>query len=165
MITLVIGRTWDGRLLPEPERSRLRLGYDDEHLRIEVDAPYAGDPPPPGLPGPTDRLWEHEVVELFVAGPDTRYTEIELSPHGHHLVLRLDGVRNPVQTMLPLDYEATIEGDRWRGVARLAGSLLPARPARCNAYRIARGHHQAFAPVPGEAPDFHQLDRFVPWVL
>ena len=165
MITLVIGRTWDGALLPEAERTRLRLGFEGDALRIDVDAPYAADPPPPGAPGPTDRLWEHEVVELFVADAGQRYTEIELSPHGHHLVLRLDGVRRPVQAGLPLDFSARLSGDRWQGTARLSRQLLPPRPARCNAYRIGGGRHQALVAVPGAAPDFHQLDHFVPWPL
>ena len=37
-----------------------------------------------------------------------RYIEIELGPHGHHIVLLLDGVRNAVAKLLPIQYEATI---------------------------------------------------------
>jgi hypothetical protein len=164
-VTLVIGRTWDGDLLDVADRTTLRLTLDDASLRIEVDAPYAGDPAPAGPPGATDRLWEHEVVELFVAGPDERYTEIELGPHGHHLGLRLDGIRTPVQTGFPIAFEAGIEGGRWTGTAVVARELLPERPARCNAYRIGGGRHEALVAVPGPAPDFHRLDRFVPWPL
>src|SRR6185503_11197655 len=63
VITLVVGRTWDGELLPEAARAALRIGYDGDDLVIEVEAPFAGDPAPSSAPGPTDRLWEHEVVE------------------------------------------------------------------------------------------------------
>jgi hypothetical protein len=37
-----------------------------------------------------------------------RYIEIELGPHGHHLVLLLDGVRNAVAKLLPIKYNAAI---------------------------------------------------------
>src|SRR5690606_32296345 len=125
-----------------------------------------GDPPPAGPPGPTDRLWEHEVVELFVLGDGERYTEIELGPHGHHLVLQLDGVRRPVRARVPIASEAAITGDRWRGVAHVDGRWFPT-PRRWNAYAVhGRGddrQHLAAVPVPGPAPDFHRLACFAPW--
>jgi hypothetical protein len=174
-VTLVIGRSWDGALLPEAERSTVRIGFEGERLRIEVDAPFAGDPAPPGAPGPTERLWEHEVVELFVVGEAAAegdpvpYTEIELSPHGHHLVLRLVGVRNIVEQCLPADFATSVGPQRWRGSASLERSLLPARPVRCNAFRVAgRGadrRFEAMVAVPGDRPDFHRLERFAPWPL
>ncbi|MEQ1564905.1 MAG: hypothetical protein ABMA64_04655, partial [Myxococcota bacterium] len=125
--------------------------------------------PPPGPAGPTPKLWEHEVVELFVLGDDQRYTEIELNPHGHHLVLQLDGIRNIVAAELPLTFDATIAGDRWTGVATLDRALLPSPPRKCNVYRVAGAgptrRWQALVDVPGEKPDFHRLDRFAPWPL
>lgn len=152
----------------------MRLAGDDQALRIEVDGPYHGDPPPPGPPGPTERLWEHEVVELFVvghAGTDgaVPYTEIELSPHGHHLVLRLLGVRQVVARELPLDFEATIEGARWRGLARLDRAFLPPGPHRVNAFALhGQGAHRrylAWTPVGGREPDFHRIERFPSFTL
>ena len=61
--------------------------------------------------GPTDKLWRHGVVELFILGPGGHYTEIEL-PLGHHLVLMLDGVRSPVATGLPMAFEVQIADGR-----------------------------------------------------
>lgn len=169
MIRLVVGRAWDGALLPPEARTTVRLSWEGDALRLDLDAPYAGDPPPPGPPGPTDRLWEHEVVELFVLGEGERYTEIEVGPHGHHLVLQLDGVRRPVASGLPLELVCRIDGARWTATARLARALLPPGPRRCNAYRIAgpagARRHEAMVAVPGEAADFHRLDRFAPWPL
>ena len=55
-------------------------------LRVAVDAPAHGDPPPctpeggPAPVGATWALWDHEVVELFVLGADDHYTELELGP-------------------------------------------------------------------------------------
>jgi hypothetical protein len=38
----------------------------DEGLSINVICPFFDDPPPQGEPGPTDKLWEHEVAEVFL---------------------------------------------------------------------------------------------------
>ena len=159
----VIRTTWDG-VPAEAESVALSLTIDAFSLRVEVDAPYHGDPPPAGPPGPTWALWEHEVVELFVAGPGERYTEIELGPHGHHLVLRLVGRRNIVERCLPLAFDARILGTRWRGLATLPLTLLPPGPHTMNAYAIhgagTRRRYLALHPVPGDAPDFHRLECF-----
>jgi hypothetical protein len=164
LVELVVGSTWDGRSIAAEELVRVRLSLTAGDLRIVVSAPFHGDPPPPGVPGPTDRLWEHEVVELFVAGEDDRYTEVELSPWGHHLVLRLHGVRRVVGVELPLAFRARRCGARWVGVARLDRELLPDPPWRANAYAIhgngATRRYLAATPMPGERPDFHQPDRF-----
>ncbi len=142
----------------------MRLRLSDRDLRIVVSAPFHHDPPPPGEPGPTDRLWEHEVVELFVAGRDDRYTEVELSPWGHHLVLRLQGIRHVVDAQLPLAFRARQCGARWIGAARLDRELFPPPPWRANAYAIhgegAARRFLAATPLPGEQPDFHQPERF-----
>lgn len=170
-VTLVVGRSWDGTPLDPSGTTRLRLCYEGDALQIDVDAPYVGDPPPPGPAGATDKLWEHEVVELFAIGADQRYTEIELSPHGHHLVLRLEGPRNIVASKLPLAFTATLDAaaGRWRGTARIARSLLPDPVLHCNAFRVGgRGpdrRWEALVAVPGERPNFHQLDRTAPWPL
>ena len=166
------GFTWDGIPIGDDERVRWVLQRMDDELEIVVQAPYHGDPPPPGEPGPTDALWEHEVVEVFLtglapAGRPVPYLEIELSPHGHHLVLDLHGVRNPVRTGLDIDYQATITGDRWRGEARIPWRYLPARLNRFNCYAIhgagAARRYLAMAPVPGPQPDFHRLELFASW--
>ncbi|HEX6204124.1 MAG TPA: hypothetical protein VF100_14075 [Thermoanaerobaculia bacterium] len=169
-LLLSVDRTWSGEVLEPRDRAELHLRRDGDHLRIAVDARFHGDPPPPGPPGPTPGLWEHEVVELFVAGPGSddvvEYLEVELSPHGHHLVLRLRGVRRPVAEGLPLDFRAVIEGGRWRGEARVPRSWLPPPPHRAAAFAIhgsgAARRYLASVALPGERPDFHQPGRFPP---
>jgi len=175
VIRLAIAHTWDGHALPAHAHAELRLERRGDSLWLEVDAPFHGDPPPPLPAGPADRLWEHEVVELFLAGPGARYFELELGPHGHHLALVLDGVRQPLPEAPPVDYVAArVAGSpRFRGTARVAASVLPAGPLRANAYAVhasscvggeGRCHH-AHAPVLGTHPDFHRLECFVPIVL
>jgi hypothetical protein len=167
-LVVPIEHTWSGQPVEAGERVMLALATGGDRLRIVVDSPFHGDPPPPGPPGPTPRLWEHEVVELFVAGPggddEVEVLEVELSPHGHHLVLRLRGVRRPVAEGLPLDFRAVIEGARWRGEARVPRSWLPPPPHRAAAFAIhgsgAARRYLSSVALPGERPDFHQPQRF-----
>ncbi len=164
MLALPIERTWDGHPVERSRVARLELTAGPGHLVIRAFAPLGEDPPPASTPGPTDQLWEHEVVELFVVGPGDRYTEVELGPWGHHLVLQLEGPRRAVARCLPLEYAARVEGRRWSGVARLDRSLLPPGPHRVNAFAIRRidGQRRFFAwsPVPGDRPDFHRIELF-----
>jgi hypothetical protein len=165
-VKLTLAHLWDGQPVSASEHVHLALGEWGGGLEIHVDAPGPQDPAPPGPAGPLWGLWEHEVVEVFVAGEGPSYTEIGLGPHGHHLVLRLEGVRRVVQRELPLDYTVSCSGGRWQGVARLDWNLLPSGPHRMNAYAI-RGkgidrRYLAWQPVPGVEPDFHQLSCFAP---
>ena len=161
---LAIDRTWDGQHIGDDEAVELRLSQRGDTLRVEVDAPFHGDPPPPGPPGPTWALWEHEVVELFLLGPDGRYTEIELGPGGHHLVLQLHGVRNIIARELPISFSARVSGDRWTGLALIPWALLPEGALRANATAIhgqgTARRYLAWAPMPGDKPDFHRLEYF-----
>jgi len=164
-LQLAIRHTWDGRPLGAERPPTLRLRADANHLYIDIDSPFFNDPPPPNTGGATAALWEHEVVELFVQGvAGGPYTEVELGPHGHHLVLRLDGVRRVRDQLHPLDFTATISGDRWTGRAAVPLELLPPGPWRGNAYAIHGAPdarvYAAWAPVPGPHPDFHQPDRW-----
>lgn len=149
----------------------LQLELTEAALKVEFEAPYHGDPPPPGPAGHTDGLWNHEVVELFLLGADAHYLELEFGPAGHHLCLRLRGVRAlaPAASAPVADYRCAIRAGRWHGEATVEVSELPAGLHACNAYAIhgvgAQRRYLAAQPVPGPAPDFHRLERFValPW--
>lgn len=164
-----IDREWHGAVLTDPRPATVDLTWTDRQLRLEIEAPYAYDPPPPGPPASLDGLWEHEVVELFLVEERSldrtpRYLEIELSPHGHHLVLSFDGVRRRAGRHDPLSFEAEILSKRWRGVMTLDRRLAPPAPWRVNAFRIhgsgaARRHHAA-TPVRGDTPDFHNVHAY-----
>ena len=90
------------------------------HVVMNVDAPFHDDP----IPRITDNnstctssshngafmgLWEYEVVEAFFLCSETKqYLEVELGPHGHHLVLLLDGRKNIIKSCLPLRWKVDI---------------------------------------------------------
>jgi hypothetical protein len=176
---LAISHDFRGQLLPEAQRSVVRLSRSALELCIEVVAPYFADPAPTAPVGPTDRLWEHEVCEVFIADAAEHYLEVELSPHGHHLVLELKGVRQVVRSRLPIQYEARIDlaqrdaaagtAGRFLGEARVPWDYLPASALRVNAYAIhglaaQRCYHAHSAPG-GDVADFHRLGSFVPFQL
>jgi len=165
---LTIASTWDGEAIAVEEQALVRLRLAAHDLHIAVSAPFHGDPRPRGEPRSTPRLWEHEVVEVFIAGEAVAgkipYTEIELSPWSHHLVLRLHGIRRVVAAGLPIDFRAWRRGKRWLGAAHLDRALLPPPPWRANAFAIhgrgAERRYLAATPLPGERPDFHQPEGF-----
>ena len=168
-IRLVVANSWDGIPVTADERVSLRISGFGEFLLLEVEAQFYGDPAPPGPVGSTPGLWEFEVVELFICGPGEQYSEFEVGPLGHFLVLRMDGVRNPVEQGLDLQVETAVTGDRWRGRVMISRRLLPDGPHRLNAYAIhgeGEGRrYLAAVPVPGDGPDFHRLEAFASVVL
>ena len=163
-LCIEIATDWLGGPVETAERVAIDLRSMPESFEIRIDAPFHADPPPPGPPGTTEGLWEYEVVEVFLWAPPTRYLELEFSPHGHSLALQLDGVRQPVSQVTTVRYQASIEGERWRGVAWIPWSEIPEAATRINAYAIhgvAEGRrYLAWQPVPGDAPDFHRLEAF-----
>ena len=168
---LCIDRLWNGSPAEPDERTVVGVALEPGALIVTVDAPFYGDPEPTAPAGSTDRLWEHEVVELFLLGDGERYLELELGPHGHYLALELEGTRNIKRSALQLTFAARIEGSRWTGTARAPRRLVPPGALRANAYAIHGAgtgpgrRHLAWRPVPGTAPDFHQLDCFGPIAL
>jgi len=163
-LRLEIARTWDGTAIDPAEIIGLELTVTGQDLQVAVEAPFHRDPPPKGPPGPTDALWEHEVVELFIAGEGTNYLEIELGPHGHHLVLMLADIRTPAASGLPIKFQATAHGTRWSGLALIPLAYLPPGPHRINATAIhgsgSQRRHLSVCALPGAAADFHQPAHF-----
>ncbi|MSQ02524.1 MAG: hypothetical protein EXR71_11660 [Myxococcales bacterium] len=167
---LQTGLVWDGTPARPEEVVTVFLTVTGEGLVIDVDAPFHDDPAPAAPIGPTWKLWEHEVVEVFVAaGMAPEYVEVELSPHGHHLVLRLVGIRNDVGRCLPLIFSATIEGARWRGRAVVPADCLP--PGAPGAWRVNANaihgcdperRYLTAARLTAPTPDFHRPEEFLP---
>lgn len=164
-----VNTLWDGRRASSGEAVTVTLQSTHNGLVIHVDAPHHNDPIPDSPPGPVDGLWEYEVVEVFVAGPGepVPYTEIEIGPHGHHLVLTLRGVRQATHRCVPLSVELSGDASRWRARALVDEEWLPPRPWRVNVTAIhgvgAERRYLSSVPLAGEAPDFHQPDAFMPF--
>ncbi len=161
----LINRTWDGKLASPGEVARVKLHTVDDSLVVRIAAPFHGDPDPPArAPGITDRLWEYEVVEVFLLAPGGEYVEMEFGPQGHYLVLRLSGCRNVVEGRIPMDYRATVSDRRWHGRAELPVTRLPPNVRWGNAFAIhGSGKGRRFLaahPVGGDRPDFHRLECF-----
>lgn len=165
--SITIERSWDG-VVTRADAARLSLEFTEWELQIAIDAPFHGGAAPAAPAGSCPKLWEHEVVELFLLGSAEQYLELEFGPHGHYLMLRLAGVRRvQAEGMLLLDYSARIEAPRWTGRARLPLSWLPPGWSHFNAYSIdgtgAQRRYWARFPVPGAQPDFHRLGCFEPF--
>jgi hypothetical protein len=166
MTTLDIRWTWDGH--PVQGGPRVRIEEQGAELVVHIAAPIYGAAPVEGPPGRRWELWEHEVVELFLAGPGapgaTEYVELELAPTGHWLALRLRGTRNIVDEDVPVRATAARLGEHWTGTLRIDRDQLPAGPLRVLA-TAAHGQpgarrYLAHVPLPADKPDFHQLHRF-----
>jgi hypothetical protein len=161
-----IERLWNGDPARANEWVRISVESSGAALTIEIDAPFHDDPPPDVPSGSTDRLWEHEVVELFLLGANERYLELEFGPHGHYLALALRGSRQVEVNEMPLHFVATRTDGRWRGRAHLFQTLLPTGLFAFNAYAIhgqgASRRYLAAHPLSGDEPDFHQLRSFAP---
>lgn len=165
---LTVARTWDGAQAAHDDVVWIALERDAKALMVDIRATRHGDAAPTAVPGRCERLWDYEVVEVFIAGPGDKYLELEFGPDGHYLALTFDGFRNLVSDEHTLDYNAVSDGSRWRGMARVPLALLPEGPFRINAFAIngpaeARRH---FAAYPGTgSPDFHRVDNYVPTPL
>jgi hypothetical protein len=162
-ITKHITHTWNGHNIPPTDAIDISLERLSEGLFVHVHAPFYNNPPPLVPAGSCEGLWEYEVVELFLANGEN-YTELELGPHGHYLLLRLKGVRKAHERGLKINFESYISGDNWHGEAKIPWDYLPPEPWHMNAYAIhgvgSERRYLALYGIPEIEPDFHQLDCF-----
>ena len=157
------GLVWGGATSSPAPRVQLVAQGGDASLRLRVVAPMKGDPPPSAPPGHTDKLWEHEVVELFLAGTGSDYLEVELGPHGHHLVLRLRDVRQERCREPALDVRTAQAQGWWAAETDLPAAWLPSGPLRglaCHVYGAAPRVFAVSSALAGDVPDFHQPSAF-----
>ncbi len=164
---LEIAHTWDGT--PSDRVASLSLSITPEALRVEMNGTYVEGAHPSLPPGPTWKLWEYDVIELFIAGHDEHYFEFEFGAHGHYLGLELRGVRSIHTQLEPISYHAEYDAGlgTWRGSAEIPRAWLPTEPTRFNAFAIVGGPDErrfyALKGGAGAAPDFHRLELFRPW--
>ncbi|XP_030671562.1 UPF0462 protein C4orf33 homolog isoform X1 [Nomascus leucogenys] len=162
-----IEHTWDGFPVKH-EPVFIRLNPGDRGVMMDISAPFFNDPPAPlGEPGkPFNELWDCEVVEAFFLNDITeQYLEVELCPHGQHLVLLLSGRRNVWKQELPLSFRVSRGETKWEGKAYLPWSYFPPNVTKFNSFAIHGSEDQrsyeALYPVPqhelqqGQKPDLY----------
>jgi hypothetical protein len=160
-----ICQTWDAKPIPKTDWTYFQLDIlENNDLKIQIDAPFYDDPIPDAASGSLWGLWDYEVVEIFLVAKNGHYTELEFSPHGHYLTLRLDAPRSILAKEEVLQYHAKINGNRWKGQSIVPEKLLPKQIHRVNFFAI-HGQNElrqylCHSPLPHEKPDFHQTERF-----
>ncbi|XP_016104512.1 UPF0462 protein C4orf33 homolog isoform X1 [Sinocyclocheilus grahami] len=172
-----VKHTWDS--LPVGHKPiKIRFSPGEDGLLMQVTAPFFNDPPAPaGPPGePFPGLWDYEVVESFFLNSNTeQYLEVEVCPHGQHLILLLNGKHNAFMQQLPLSFKANIKNKTWKGEALLPWRYFPQGINKMNSYAIhgsgAGRTYEALYSVPredlveGQGPDFHRLEYFQDFTL
>lgn len=86
------------------------LTLQERGLVFEMWAPWWQNPAPSSAPSSLWGLWEHEVLEVFIVG-DSGYLELEVGPHGHHLLLSLSAPREVSQVHETLDVHCERQDD------------------------------------------------------
>lgn len=175
-MSYTINKLWDNRPVADNDFIHLQFEYGDSNttkgkdLHIKVQAPFYDDPHiNDTVPkGSMDKLWEYEVVEVFLLGSDEHYLEIEFGPRGQYLLLQLHGYRNVVKSPLYIDhYSAEINNKEWSGSYIIPSTYLPSNLCKFNAYAIHgtddERQYLSLFPTPFgkyKDPDFHRLDYF-----
>lgn len=167
-----ITKTWDSSPVTH-QGITMSLKPDDEGILMEVNAPFFNDPPSPAGPRgkPYNQLWNYEVVEaFFLNNCKEQYLEVELCPHGQHLVLLLAGEGKAWKKELDLKYDSTIDDQHWEGKALVPWRYFPDDVTKFNAYAIHgsgdKRVYEALYPIPkeqlkkGQLPNFHRLEYF-----
>ena len=162
-----IAQTWCGDAIPKAAHVEVCTEVLAGDLHITIDAPFYDEPRPSMPAGPTDKLWNYEVVELFLVAHDGQYLELEFGPHGHYLMLWLTSPRVIKPVALTCTYQVLQRDARWTGQAIVSAEYLPTSIERVNAFAIsglgAARQYLAWHPLPGTSPDFHQPAAFKLW--
>ena len=171
---------------PEPYRTRFRALWSERGLHLRFDS--EDNAPWFTMTERDDRLWEEEVVEIFLdPRGDGRYVEVELNPANVVCDLRRLGPGETASDPIgPMDRGFSVTGmqtavttseDRWIGTLflpwdglDLSGPPDPGREIPFNVFRIKRpGGPEApdegaiFAAwSPTGSPSFHVPEAFRP---
>ena len=162
---LIIDKVWHGAALPLADCAQIRLEKLKRGLLLIVNAPLYHDPLPAIAPGFADKLWEYEVVELFIATETNpaHYVEVEMGPGGHYWAAVFQGIRREVKK-LSVEYESWCKEESWQGKALIPWDDLPEGRFVANAFSMhGQGEERAYLaayPIPGSRPDFHQPKSF-----
>ena len=167
---LIIDKLWDKSPIDGRYQSKLSYKRTKDGVKIRIDAPFYDDPAPKAPIGRLDRLWQYEVVELFLVGPDGHYIELEFGPHGHWLGFAFSSPRVLSRDDLSIDFrlsERSVDKfglPRWFAEGWIADGPSKQPIVSANAFAVHgigefRTYEVAFA-LPGHEPNFHQPADF-----
>jgi hypothetical protein len=183
---VTIRKLWNGQPSVHSYYITLSISSSTGDIVIQVDAPFFDDKKPDAAPGKIEDLHLFEVVELFFSGIpydlendiDSPYLEIEIGPHGHYFLafFMKEADFGNADTSIALEIPPKVSIDRnsgrWKAEMMVPFYLLPEPTCgedlsvswNFNAYAqhgaSENREYLAFAPVPGEIPNFHQLHCF-----
>lgn len=162
---------WYGN--PSPWNPEMALAIEGERLSFHFRADKA--PFYDRSFGPLDfveGLWEQDVAEIFLAGPNGRYQEINLSPTGAWWSAVFSEYRvRESEVEFPVEIEAERREDRWEVQFSTALKNLEVWNAVPRSQYRASATAILYAPDPvffawnhntGGEPDFHRADLFRP---
>lgn len=162
---------WDGTLCENLLlRGTVDLRREEHGLRITATLPTQPGPHVPKAPPMTRvaNLWEYDVVECFLVGAE-KYLEVELGAGGHFLVLDFTAPRVRDQEYVNLVPDMTYDQDagdgRWKSSIVIPWEIVPKGLKAMNAFVIVRDNYVCLSPLPGPQADFHQPDRFLPFIV
>lgn len=165
-LELNFNQLWNGSPCQDDRLwSKVELWQTNEGLRIRVEGPVLHEQKVPSVQKGTrvPKLWNYDVIEVFLVGPGHRYLEVELGAGGHWLVLSFDSIRhreNDYELLQPLFRHWKTEQKTWVTQITIPWDLIPENPRAINAFAIMAGKYLAYSPVPGQKPDFHQPDHY-----
>ena len=165
-LLLRVDRLWNGGACPDDRLwAELKLSKKPTGLRVRVSSPMLHEQRVPDAPmgSRVEKLWEHDVVELFLVGPGHQYLELELGAGGHWLLLSFDSIRHrrdSHETFKPIVKFKKTSEKIWTSEIVIPWKLIPENLRALNAFAIMAGQFMAMSRVPGKEPDFHQPDAF-----
>uniref|UniRef100_A0A915K3M9 Uncharacterized protein n=1 Tax=Romanomermis culicivorax TaxID=13658 RepID=A0A915K3M9_ROMCU len=180
-LNFVIDKTWDGEPVDhQPFRVHLEWVFQRQRgkphkraVKVTMEGPLFDDPPPADeLGGFCPELYNYECFEIFFANNRDQYLEVEIGPHGHFLVLLLNGRRQPFNDGSELDLQIEnvfVGADVWRSTFEIPLAYFPPNLSKFNAYALhglgpERKYDALFPVTDGtyDEPDFHRLEFFQP---
>ena len=165
-VSLRVDKLWSGGVCSDDRLwAQLNLSKQTEGLRVCVKAPMIHEQRVPDAPmgSRVEKLWEHDVVELFLVGPGHQYLELELGAGGHWLLLSFDSIRHrrdSFETFKPIVKFKKTSEKSWTSEIIIPWKMIPENLRALNVFAIMAGQFMAMSPVPGDEPDFHQPDLF-----
>lgn len=182
---LTFAKTWNGQQSTSPPyHVSLSISPQSGDVQIRVDAPFHNDLAPSAPTGKFEGLHNFEVVEIFVSGypsayhEECPYLEIQVGPHGHYFLAFFlqeqdwDNVDNSIDFENKPKIEIDRLNMRWTTELSIPSFLLPEPMCgedlsvcwRVNATAIhgrePTREYLSYCPLPGDRPNFHQLEYF-----